>query len=348
MIGILGWDIGAVNVKAAWLVLGQGTEKKMRVASQALEIWRDKSQLLKILRTVYCSLAPEIPPHAAAVTMTAELSDAFATKREGVLFVLQSMQACFPDPATYCLSLSGEFVPISAARNRPLDFAAANWLASALWISKKFPNCLLLDVGSTTTDIIPILNGEVCVSGRTDLERLSSGELVYTGILRTNLAAIVQAVPVSGRFSKVASEYFAISGDVHLLLGNLKTQDYTCPTPDGRPPSIDSARKRIARIVCADDEMLPRSEIDELARYIYSQQIRQVQEGINQVLSRMPRLRNQPVVVLGSGAFLGAAAAEDLGLVILDIAGDWGRENVSVAPCVSVAQLLAEQLAILK
>ncbi len=342
MISILGWDIGAANVKAAWLALDQGCVRKVRTVSMPFEIWRDKNQLPKILQNVYGSLAPEVSPEAMAVTMTAELSDVFASKRAGVIFVLECVQACFPDPAIYCLSLSGQFVPISEARDRPLEFAAANWLASALWISRQLPNCLLLDTGSTTTDILPILDGHVCISGRTDMARLSSGELVYTGALRTNLAAIVQSVPVSGKICKVASEYFAISGDVHLILGNLKPQDYTCPAPDGQPPSIDSARRRIARIVCADDEMLSTAEIDELARHIGVQQVHQIQEGINQVLSRLPRLRNHPVVVLGSGAFLGKAAAEALGLIIMDATGNWERENLSVAPCISAARLLAE------
>jgi (4-(4-[2-(gamma-L-glutamylamino)ethyl]phenoxymethyl)furan-2-yl)methanamine synthase len=344
MISMLGWDIGAANVKAAWLALDQGCVRKVRIVSQPLEIWRDRNQLPKILRKVYGALTPEVAPQAMAVTMTAELSDVFASKRDGVLFVLESVQTCFPDSAIYCLSLSGEYVPIGEAQNRPLEFAAANWLASALWISRQLPNCLLLDVGSTTTDILPILDGRVCVNGRTDLERLSSGELVYTGALRTNLAAIVQSVPVAGKRSGVASEYFAISGDVHLILGNLKPQDYTCPTPDGRPPSVDSARRRIARIVCADDEMLSTAEIDELARHVYLQQVHQVQEGIDQVLLQLPRLRNHPVVVLGSGAFLGKAAAEGLGLIIMDMTGDWGRENLSAAPCISAARLLAEHL----
>jgi (4-(4-[2-(gamma-L-glutamylamino)ethyl]phenoxymethyl)furan-2-yl)methanamine synthase len=345
MISILGWDIGAVNVKAAWLALEKGCAGQIRVASRPLEIWRDRNQLPKILRAVYDSLAPEISPQAMAITMTAELSDVFASKRDGVLFVLGCVRACFPDPAIYCLSLSGEFVSIGEAQSRPLEFAAANWLASALWISRQLPNCLLLDVGSTTTDIIPILEGQVCVNGRTDMNRLSSGELIYTGALRTHLAAIVNSVPVAGRSCRVASEYFAISGDVHLILGNLKVQDYTCPTPDGQPATVDSARRRIARIVCADAEQLSTDEIDELARHVLVQQVCQIRDGIDQVLSRLPRLRNQPVVILGSGAFLGKAAAECVGLKIMEWTGSWEREKLSVAPCIAAAHLLAEHTA---
>ncbi len=90
-------------------------------------------------------------------------------------------------------------MPACEALAHPLDYAATNWLASAQWVARKYPECLIVDVGSTTTDILPILDGKLNVVGRTDMERLASGELVFTGVLRTNLAAIVQTVPVAGR-----------------------------------------------------------------------------------------------------------------------------------------------------
>ncbi len=344
MVSIVGWDIGAVNVKAAWISLEQDRVQQVRVASRPFEIWREKDRLQEVLHAVFSAAALGILPQAMAVTMTAELSDVFATKREGVLFVLESVKTCFPGPASYVLNLSGEFVPLSEARTRPLDFAATNWLACAQWIARQFPNCTLLDVGSTTTDILPILDGQVCVNSRTDLGRLSSGELVYTGVLRTNLSTIVRSVPVGGRFCRVASEYFTVSGDVHLILGHLHPQDYTCATPDGQPPSVESARKRLARLVCADTEMLSTTEIDELARYIYSQQIRQIREGLDQVISRLPRLRSAPVVILGVGAFLGAAVADSMELEIRKLSSDWKQEELAVAPCLAAAHLLADRL----
>ena len=191
---------------------------------------------------------------------------------------------------------------------------------------------------------MPILDGQVCAGGRTDLARLVLGELVFSGVLRTNLAAIVQSVPVSGQFCRVASEYFAISGDVHLILGHLRPQQYTCTTPDGQPPSVASARRRVARLVCADTEMLSDAEIDELARYIHAQQIFQIRQGLDQVISRLPRLRSQPVIALGAGAFLGEAAARSLDLKIRDLGSRWGAEELAMAPCVAAARLLADQL----
>jgi probable H4MPT-linked C1 transfer pathway protein len=344
VINILGWDIGAANIKAAWVMIEKGQVTKVRSASQPFEIWREKDRLSEVLRAVFSTVTSGTPIPAMAVTMTAELSDIFATKREGVRYVLENVHACFPDVTIYVLSLAGEFVPLSSAYAHLQDFAATNWLASAQWIRRQFSNGLLVDVGSTTSDILPVLDGQVNVCGRTDLARLSSGELVFTGILRTNLAAIVSSVPIAGRLCRVASEYFAISGDVHLILGHLRAQDYCCSTPDGQPPTIDSARRRLARLVCADTEMLSAAEIDELARYIFDQQICRICDGMNQVISRLPRLRSHPAIVLGSGAFLGAAAARRMGMEVRDLAENWGREALAVAPCLAVAHLLAEYL----
>jgi probable H4MPT-linked C1 transfer pathway protein len=352
LIAIVGWDVGGANTKAAWLQFEGGEPRGLRTASRPYEIWREKERLPGVLRETLAAMASE-PPQAMALTMTAELADVFATKREGVFFVLDSVAAAFPACPVYALSLAGEFVPLAEARARPLDFAAANWLATALFVARQQPDCLLVDVGSTTTDIIPILGGQVAAQGRTDLDRLLVGELVYTGLLRTHLAAIVQRVPVRGRLCPVSSEYFAVSGDVHLILGHIGPEDYTCPTPDGRPPTVESARARLARLVCADAEMsqtpvrgLSAAEIDALAAYVHQQQLRQIEDGLLQVLARLTGHRDLPVVAVGSGAFLAVAAGRCLGLTVLDLQVDWGREGSEVAPCLAAAHLLAEQLGI--
>ncbi len=341
MIRVVGWDIGAANVKAVWW---EGHAGRSRTASRPFEIWRERNRLGEVLQCVLESAVGQAIPDAMAVTMTAELSDTFETKREGVLFILDALNECFPAIDKYIFSLSGEFVPLERARADPLDFAASNWLAAGLWVARQHPDCLFVDVGSTTTDILPIVGGKVWASGSSDFERLASGELVYTGVLRTNLAAIVQSIPVSARTCRVASEYFAISGDVHLILGNIVPEDYTCTTPDGKPPSLKSARARLARLVCADVEMLSPAEIDGMARYIYEQQIRQIRQGLQQVIARHVSLRNKPVIFSGSGSFLGIAAARSAGMEIGHLSGKLGTRELAVTPCIAVAQLLAEHL----
>jgi hypothetical protein len=344
VISIVGWDIGGANVKAAWLTREGNITQAVKVATQNFEIWRDKDLLPEVLEAVLKEINPGSTPQAMAVTMTAELADIFATKREGVLFVLECLLARFPNCPSYALSLSGDFVLLAMAKEHPLDFAAANWLATAKWVASLNRDCLVIDVGSTTTDILPILAGRVCTSGKNDLERLCSGELVYTGALRTNLAAIVQSVPVKGSYSRVASEYFSISGDVHLILGHLSPEDYNCATPDGRPPSVATSQQRLARLVCADTELLPVEEINKIAHYIYIKQIQQISEAVHQVLSRLPCHRDLPIIALGSGKFLAVEVGRRLGMEVHDLTTFGNNKVLDVAPSLAAAYLLADQL----
>jgi hypothetical protein len=248
---VLGWDIGGANIKAA--VVRAGPEgRAVDVVSRPFEIWRDRRALADVLRAV----AAELPAaDAVAVTMTAELSDAFRTKREGVGFVLDAVERVASAPVRV-FTTGGAFVDAATARARPLEAAASNWVATAALVARSVSEAILVDVGSTTTDVVPIRDGRIAALGRTDPERLLAGELVYTGVLRTNVAATVRRVPLRGGECPVASELFAVSGDVHVLLGALRPEDYTVPTPDGRSATAAFAAERLARVVCADREML--------------------------------------------------------------------------------------------
>jgi probable H4MPT-linked C1 transfer pathway protein len=348
---VVGWDIGGVNTKAVRLDRGPRVVQT-RAATRYFEIWHDRERLVEVLRDVAGELEL-VGNEPMAVTMTAELSDAFRTRREGVLFVFDNVRAAFPRQALYALDLAGSLVPVDQAYQRPLDFAAANWLAAALFVARHYPDCLLVDVGSTTTDIVPIQAGQVVTRGRTDLERLAAGELVYTGILRTNPNTVVSQVPIRGQMRRVAAEYFCIMADVYLLLGRITPDDYTCTTPDGRGKTPGFARQRLARLVCADDEMLSEREIARLARYLYEKQLQQITEALFQVLSRLDVDDRLPLVTAGIGQFLAVEAGQRLTPSLTlprerdrELAGGQAFNSgpAAVMPCLAVAHLLVNQL----
>ena len=330
--GVIGLDVGGANTKAVWR---DGDMR--RVASRAFEVWRDRDALAAVLREVVDSLGE---PEAVALTMTAELSDAFRTKREGVNFVLDAAEAALAGTRLVVLNTVGELLGIEQARERPIEIAAANWMAGALVVAARFPEALMIDVGGTTVDLIPIAGGDVVVRGRTDLHRLMTGELVYTGVARTNLAAIAGRVPVRGGWCPVASELFAISADVHLILGHLGPDEYTCPTPDGRPATVEYARERVARLVCADAEQLSAAEIDAIAAYLHLEQVRQVEDAARDAGAELTGLA--PVVPLGSGAVLAREVAERLGVGVRDL--PWSEAERAVAPAAALAELASERL----
>ena len=331
--GVIGLDVGGANTKAVWL---GGDER--RALSRPFEVWRDRDALTAMIREVVAGVARE-PAEAVALTTTAELSDAFRTKREGVEFVLDAAEDALDGAELLAFTTHGELVPFAVARGRAAEVAAANWLASALAVAALNPDALMVDVGSTTVDVIPIAAGRVVAAGRTDLDRLLAGELVYSGALRTNLAAIAPRVPVRGSWCPVSSELFAISADVHLVLGNITADGYTCATPDGRPTTLEFARERVARLVCADAEQLSVAEIQAIAAFLHAEQVGQIEAALRRVSDR---LEGEPAVVpLGTGAFLARVAAERLGRAVAEL--PWSAAERDAAPAAALAELVARR-----
>lgn len=345
MMTVSGWDIGGVNTKGAVLKYEKGQIVDFKVTSRYFEIWKDSTALASVLKSIEQELMggnSEIQA-ARALTITAELSDIFRTKREGVEFILNCFQNTFTGVPLYALDIEGQLIGLQDIKD-PVHLAATNWLATALFLGKRYKNGLLIDIGSTTTDIIPLRDGKVAAQGRTDMGRLVTGELVYTGVLRTPISSVVSQVPIKGEYCRISSEYFAILGDVYLILGYIQDSDYVCETPDRRPKTRQFAGERLARIVCADGETLHEEDIIQLARYIYEKQIQQVTEALMQVLSRFPDTYHFSVVACGLGEFLAKKCCERLGLKVQGISEILGSQASRVAPCMALAYLLAEKL----
>ena len=330
---VLGWDIGGVNTK---VVRWPGLDAR----SEPYEIQRDPLALAPTLRALADALGPA-PVRAHAVTMTAELSQAFRTKRDGVAFVLDGVAEAFPAAEIGVYTVAGEFLSPAAARDRPLDVAASNWAATARLVARSRPDCLLVDIGTTTTDIIPIVAGRVAAEGWTDPDRLRSGELVYTGALRTPAEAIASAVPLRGAPCAVSAEGFALIGDVHLWRGRLGPGDYSVGAPDGRPATREHAGERLARVVCGDREMLDEPAIDAIADALAEAQVQTVARAVARVRRRHPEV--ETAVVTGLGDWIAAEAAGRAGLPVVRLSERLGHA-ARTAPAAAVAWLLAEHL----
>jgi hypothetical protein len=338
---VIGWDIGGVNTKVARVERGD----LRAVCGRPFELQLAPHALTPLLRELAREIGVEgdVGTTTHAVTMTAELSQMFRTKREGVGFVLDAMELAFPSAAIRVFTVKGCFLAPVEARQLAIDVAAANWAATARVVAARYPDVLLIDIGTTTTDIIPIVGGDVVVVGRTDPERLRSGELVYTGVLRTPTEAIADHVDVGGEAIGVSAEGFALSGDVHLWRGDLDPMDYSVPTPDGRPPTREFAGERLARVICADRELLDEDGIAAVADSLAAAQVARIAAAIDRVRARHPPLGT--AVVTGLGAFLGAAAARTNGLEVVALAAQLGNTAARCAPAVAVALLLEQQLA---
>src|SRR5690349_23802812 len=143
MSGVLGWDVGGVNTKAA-RVAGA---RIVGARAVPYEIQRDPAALVPLLVRLASDLDGD-SADAHAVTMTAELSQLFRTKREGVGFVLDAVTAAFAEACVRVWTVDARWLTPAQARREPHAVAAANWAATAHLVARFVPDCVLIDVGS--------------------------------------------------------------------------------------------------------------------------------------------------------------------------------------------------------
>lgn len=332
--GAVGWDIGGVHSKAVRLA----GSAPLRHALRSYELQRAPDRLPDILR----SLADELGAAADdrhAVTMTAELSQHFRTKRDGVAWVTDGFAAAFGEDRVRVLGVDGAWRTLAQAKHDWRAVAAANWAATARVVAKHHHDALLIDIGSTTTDIIPIVNGAVAARGLDDPGRLASKELVYMGAVRTPVEALVAQVPYQRTLAGVSAENFALIGDVHVWRGMLHPSDYDTGAPDGRPTTRDYCGDRLARVICGDREMLTDRDLDAIAVYVAEVQLARTIDAVRTVAQRHPLVRD--AVVVGLGSWLGRAAAEACGLRVVPLAAPISEAHI-VAPAASAALLALE------
>jgi (4-(4-[2-(gamma-L-glutamylamino)ethyl]phenoxymethyl)furan-2-yl)methanamine synthase len=335
----LGWDIGGVNTKAVRLP-GNSMGATLRTISVPYEVRREPQALGRTLLSVGRQLGVE-PSDLHAITMTAELSRAFRTKREGVGFVLDALEGAFPPDRLHVYTVDGRFVSPPEARSNPGAVAASNWAATANWVAQWLPTCVLVDIGTTSTDLIPVVNGKPAPEGHSDPERLLSGELVYTGALRTPAEAVARKVPLWGGEAALSAEGFAFIGDAHLWLGQLDPGDYSCPTPDGRPATREFAGERLARTVCADRDLLNDGDIDAIAVALVGAQVCTIADALRRLSHRRPEITT--AVVTGLGDFIAADAARSAGLAVVPLAEKIG-DAARIAPAAAAAWLLRQSM----
>lgn len=292
-----------------------------------LPLWRG-ADLKGALERIKSSAPSRSGP--VGVTITGELADCYPTKKDGIDDIARTVKSVFPDALFY--GSDGRFY--SDVSEHQL-FSAANWSASARYAGRVHGDVLFVDIGSTTTDIIPVAGG-VPAAGVTDFERLARSELIYAGALRTNLAALLHRVNVKGRSVRTSSELFAITGDVYLLLGKIAPSDYACDTPDGCGRDPESAARRIARLVCCDLTEIDMDDVREIAAQAYESQIGDLAEAIKLVSGRHGLKR---AMICGLGSFL---ARDALGRLEMPCAQVPDPGISRVFPAYAVANLLED------
>ncbi|MCU0979105.1 MAG: tetrahydromethanopterin-linked C1 transfer pathway, partial [Pirellulaceae bacterium] len=177
----LALDIGGANLKFS--------DGRGRTGAVPFALWQSPHRLAERLRGILASFPQDA---AVGVTMTGELADCFPSKSAGVRHIVAAVDEAVGDRTARIYLVDGSWASPDAARADPMLAAASNWHALARFAGRFVPSgsALLLDIGSTTCDLIPLVDGRPAAQGRTDTQRLLAGELVYTGVERSPVCAV--------------------------------------------------------------------------------------------------------------------------------------------------------------
>ena len=338
MATVIGWDIGGAHLKAARAEDGRIVD--------ALQLPSPLRLGLERLRQSFADAKARMgEADRHAITMTGELADTFASRTEGVASLTRTAVDALGSAAVVVYAGRAGFVAPAQADRHVLDVASANWFASASLVGKVLGSGLLIDMGSTTTDIVPVSDGAVVARGYTDAERLAQGELVYTGIVRSFLMASATRAPFAGSWTGLIHENFANMADVQRILGLLPEGADQMSTADGREKTVEASQARLARMVGRDANDADASAWTRLAQWFGEVQLRAVTDGAMLVLSQGTLGDAAPVVAAGAGAAVVSEVARRLGRAcigfesVINAAPDARAAASHSAPAAAVALL---------
>ncbi len=330
----LALDIGGANLKIA--------DGRRVAVSQEFPLWQKPQELPAALSTLI-----EKAPAAErfAVTMTGELADCFETKAEGVRAILSAVEQTVGQCPVFVYLCDGRLVSPDEARAETALTAASNWHALASYCARycEGSSGLLFDIGSTTTDIIPLENSGPVLQGLTDTDRLISGELVYTGVVRSPVCAVVDEITWRDKPCPVAQELFATMVDVYLLLGNLPEDPGSTQTADDRPQTKEYAHARLARSICAEPSIFSQEDATRSAEIIRDSQLALLESAFQKVVLHSGKTPLM-AILSGQGEFLARQLFDRLGFRgnVISLSEQLGV-GVSQCACAHALAVLARE-----
>lgn len=295
-IDLIAWDIGGAHLKA----VGLASSRIERVSQKPTPLWLGLDCFHEAVKAILAEMKAK-PDCKHVITMTGELADIFSNRQDGVFQLMRAFEQHAPISLVFA-GRQGLLKKVGA--EHVADIASANWLATGFYAASCVSNALLIDIGSTTTDLMPIHEGQLAVRAYDDHRRMRSGELIYTGICRTSLMALTQTAPFDGEWLGLMAEHFATTADVYRLCGELPDDADLMPAADGGDKTIDASARRIARLLGLDLESAKFEAWIYLAHYFREQQLIQLRNACERQLSRVLLDEHAPFIGAGAGRFL--------------------------------------------
>lgn len=310
---VIGWDIGGAHVKVVML---DERGRVMRVSQQACALWKGLHLLEASLQAQLAAWSLDADQCIHVVTMTGELVDLFENRAQGVRAIAETVKKRLPDAMFYMASVTHKASFTASADGKESGIASMNWHASAQCLAEgdTASAMLIVDIGSTTSDMTICNARQVLANGWTDAERMSRHGLLYTGVVRTPLMALGPYIDWQQQASHIAAEYFATTADVYRVLEELPSRHDLADTADGQSRSLEASMRRLARMVGHDLEEADTAHWRSLARAFRHKQLSLLVDAIQSCI-KQSAIQPQILTGLGAGSFLLPEIAKRLHLV---------------------------------
>jgi len=340
---VLGWDIGGAHLKVAAV---DGGGRVVRVRSFPCMLWLGLEHLD---RAIAAALAAMPRSRLHALTMTGELADVFRDRSEGVRSIIARFTRQVPAERVRIYAGPAGFLAPQRAVRQTAAVASANWVASAELVASRLRDALFVDIGSTTTDIVPIRAGRLITRALNDADRLACEELVYSGVVRTPVMAFAPRIAFDGQWIPAMAEYFATTADVYRLTGELPRDADQLPAADNGGKRVRDSARRLARMIGRDLDHAPLALWQRCARALARLQLAQIQQACERARARVGSGSRASLVGAGTGRFLAKKLARRLGMpyrdfhALVDALPGAAAQASNCAPAAAVALLIFER-----
>ncbi len=286
----IGIDIGGAHLK----LTGLCRNKKIIFSNQIkCPVWKG----INVLENQLKSFKKINQDSIAGITMTAELCDNFENREQGAKKIKKLLKK---------LNFKKFFLTNKKKKRfqrnpQNSKIISMNWLSTADFVAQKISNCLIIDFGSTTTDLILIKNKKCLNKHFDDFSRLNNYELIYTGLTRTPIMSINNYVKINEKKINIIPELFSNTSDLYRVLKKLPKEVDQYETLDGRSKSIINSYKRLSRNLGFDYQFKDKRTLDKVCRHLSKIQLQSILNAVKKLLYIKDVNTKIPVILCGVG-----------------------------------------------
>ncbi len=316
---VLGLDVGNAKVKVLYLQVSQGQALRVHWDSLPLPMSAHRPNDFKLylpLQILQFLKRHGIETHTLDQVVTCcSHSFGYDPYSESVKHLADILQGIFKVVPVSLVRCDGELTPveeISALSESALyGYVFTNFYGSA-WLGKSLiQKGLSLDMGTTTLDVIPIVNGAVDPEGLKNPEnylrfRYHQQRIHWLGMTITPLEAIAREVTCGGESYQIVPRGY--STESLFATGHASQRELLTQHAYGKKfPLPEKARRDLCESIGLDNTLLTDDEVEEVRQSYYNALVKRVTEAIQQVAHRV--FPETPVSELELAVFaLGAEA----------------------------------------